>query len=149
MALQPAKRAKTSPNAGILQFLGELAEVRLSLVVARGPLTIPNCPCLACSSKLYVHGSPCWPLLARLTGVLFQAVARNRFKANAYRKAAKTIAALEQAVTSGAEARALPGVGEKIAAKIDEFLATGKLQKLESVGPSQWNRTRLFTPAPL
>ena len=54
-------------------------------------------------------------------------------KYNVYRKAAGVIAKHPTRITSGAEAKKLEGVGEKIAKKIDEFIATGKLQKLEKV----------------
>ena len=37
------------------------------------------------------------------------------------------------AVSSGEEARKLPGVGDKIGKKIDELLQTGKLKKLENI----------------
>ena len=36
-------------------------------------------------------------------------------------------------VKSGAEAKSLPGVGAKIAAKLDEIISTGKLTKLEKI----------------
>lgn len=36
-------------------------------------------------------------------------------------------------IKSGDEAKSLKGVGVKIAKKIDEFLETGKLRKLENV----------------
>ncbi len=36
-------------------------------------------------------------------------------------------------ITSGKEASELPGVGKKIAAKIDELLGSGKLDKLNKV----------------
>ncbi len=62
-------------------------------------------------------------------------VIRNRFKSNIYRAAARSIAQHGKRITSGAEAKALEGVGEKIAKKIDEFLATGALRKLEEVCP--------------
>lgn len=58
---------------------------------------------------------------------------KNIFKYNAYRKAASTLAALPEKVKSGDEAKKLPGIGAKIAKKIDEFLETGKLRKLEDV----------------
>lgn len=58
---------------------------------------------------------------------------KNVFKYNAYRKAAATLIALPERVKSGEEAKKLPGIGIKIAKKIDEFLQTGKLQKLEDV----------------
>ena len=36
-------------------------------------------------------------------------------------------------LTSGDEAKKLPGVGDKIAKKIEEILSTGKLAKLENI----------------
>uniref|UniRef100_A0A667Y8H8 DNA polymerase n=1 Tax=Myripristis murdjan TaxID=586833 RepID=A0A667Y8H8_9TELE len=54
-------------------------------------------------------------------------------KYNAYRKAASTIAKYPEKIKSGAEAKKLDGVGAKIAEKIDEFLQTGKLRKLEKI----------------
>ena len=40
-------------------------------------------------------------------------------------------------IESGAEAKKLDGVGEKIAKKIDEILSTGKLAKLEKIRASE------------
>lgn len=60
-------------------------------------------------------------------------VNRHQHKFNAYRKAAHTIAKCPTRITSGAEARKLEGVGDKIGKKIDEFMATGKLAKLEKI----------------
>uniref|UniRef100_A0A671SAN6 DNA polymerase beta n=1 Tax=Sinocyclocheilus anshuiensis TaxID=1608454 RepID=A0A671SAN6_9TELE len=54
-------------------------------------------------------------------------------KYNAYRKAASVIAKYPQKIKSGAEAKKLDGVGGKIAEKINEFLTTGKLRKLEKI----------------
>nr|XP_047903301.1 DNA polymerase beta isoform X1 [Anser cygnoides] len=54
-------------------------------------------------------------------------------KYNAYRKAASVIARYPSEIRSGAEAKKLDGVGAKIAEKIDEFLSTGKLRKLEKI----------------
>ncbi|KAM7018328.1 DNA polymerase beta [Tautogolabrus adspersus] len=54
-------------------------------------------------------------------------------KHNAYRKAASTIAKYPNKIKSGEEAKKLDGVGAKIAEKIDEFLQTGKLRKLEKI----------------
>ncbi|KAG7476652.1 hypothetical protein MATL_G00085060 [Megalops atlanticus] len=54
-------------------------------------------------------------------------------KYNAYRKAASVIGKYPQKIKSGTEAKKLDGVGAKIAEKIDEFLATGKLRKLEKI----------------
>lgn len=64
---------------------------------------------------------------------------RNIHKYNAYRKAAATLANHPTRITSGAEAKKLPGVGDKISKKIDEFLQTGKVLKLENVCSSLLN----------
>ena len=60
-------------------------------------------------------------------------VNRNQHKHNAYRKAAQAIANLDHRLESGKEAKKLPGVGEKIALKIDEILETGNLKKLDTI----------------
>lgn len=60
-------------------------------------------------------------------------VNRNIYKYNAYRKAASSLAAHKTLITSGKEARKLDGVGEKVAEKIDEFIKTGHLKKLDKV----------------
>lgn len=60
-------------------------------------------------------------------------VNRNQFKHNAYRKAQVAIAALDYRLESGKQAKQIPGVGNKIADKIDEIIRTGKLRKLESI----------------
>ncbi|XP_075889410.1 DNA polymerase beta [Nelusetta ayraudi] len=54
-------------------------------------------------------------------------------KYNAYRKAASTISKYPSKIKNGEEAKKLDGVGAKIAEKIDEFLQTGKLRKLEKI----------------
>ncbi|KAL8565037.1 hypothetical protein ACOMHN_003413 [Nucella lapillus] len=60
-------------------------------------------------------------------------VNRAMHKYNAYRKAAGIIAKHPTRISSGNEAKKLEGVGEKIAKKIDEFIKTGKLEKLEKI----------------
>lgn len=60
-------------------------------------------------------------------------VSRALHKSNAYRKAASSIAQCKEPITSGAQAKKLDGVGTKIAEKIDEFLRTGKLKKIEKI----------------
>ncbi|KAG8229141.1 hypothetical protein J437_LFUL009210 [Ladona fulva] len=73
-------------------------------------------------------------------------VSRNIFKHNAYRKAASSLASYGKRIKSGEEARKLDGVGDKIAKKIDEFLQTGKLQKLEKIHEDDSNTIiNLFT----
>ncbi|XP_026570956.1 DNA polymerase beta isoform X2 [Pseudonaja textilis] len=54
-------------------------------------------------------------------------------KYNAYRKAASVISKYPNKIKSGSEAKKLDGVGTKIAEKIDEFLSTGKLRKIEKI----------------
>ncbi|XP_023950862.2 DNA polymerase beta [Bicyclus anynana] len=60
-------------------------------------------------------------------------VSRNIHKYNAYRKAASVLAAHSKRIESGDEAKKLSGIGDKISKKIDEFLQTGKLRKLENI----------------
>ncbi|KAM3830851.1 DNA polymerase beta isoform 1-T1 [Vipera latastei] len=54
-------------------------------------------------------------------------------KYNAYRKAASVISKYPSKIKSGSEAKKLDGIGTKIAEKIDEFLSTGKLRKIEKI----------------
>uniref|UniRef100_A0AAY5K7E2 DNA polymerase n=1 Tax=Esox lucius TaxID=8010 RepID=A0AAY5K7E2_ESOLU len=54
-------------------------------------------------------------------------------KYNAYRKAASSISKYPQKLRNGDEAKKLDGVGKEIAKKIDEFLQTGTLKKLEKI----------------
>ena len=59
------------------------------------------------------------------------------YKANAFKKAAASLANCGWVVESGAAAAKLPGIGKGIAAKVDEFIRTGKvalLEELEDVG---------------
>lgn len=60
-------------------------------------------------------------------------VNRSFHKSNAYRKAASAISRCKEPIRKGADARKLEGVGAKIAEKIDEFLTTGKLRKIEKI----------------
>jgi len=60
-------------------------------------------------------------------------VNRNIYKYNAYRKASSALAAHPTKIKSGAEAKKLQGVGEKIADKIDEFIRDGKLRKIDTI----------------
>lgn len=60
-------------------------------------------------------------------------VSRNIHKFNAYKKAASVLASHSKRIESGEEAKKLNGIGEKISKKIDEFLQTGKLRKLENI----------------
>lgn len=60
-------------------------------------------------------------------------VTRDIHKYSAYRKAISVLSSHPTRIKSGDEARKLKGIGEKIAKKIDEYLQTGKLRKLETV----------------
>ncbi|KAK3090872.1 hypothetical protein FSP39_015386, partial [Pinctada imbricata] len=66
-------------------------------------------------------------------------VNRQMHKYNAYRKAAGVLAKHPSRITSGAEAKKLEGVGLKIAKKIEEFISTGKLEKLEKIRANDTN----------
>lgn len=60
-------------------------------------------------------------------------VVRNKYKGNAYQKAASALAKYGKRINSGEEAQKLDGIGAKISKKIDEFLETGTLKKLDNV----------------
>ncbi len=59
-----------------------------------------------------------------------------RFKPDAYRRAARSLEALPEglaAIAGRGELRSIPGVGEAIAAKVEEILATGRLAYLDKL----------------
>ncbi|KAK7085318.1 hypothetical protein SK128_010922 [Halocaridina rubra] len=60
-------------------------------------------------------------------------VSRNIYKYNAYRNAAAILAQHPTRIKNGDDAKKLKGIGAKIGDKIDEFIKTGKLQKLEKI----------------
>lgn len=60
-------------------------------------------------------------------------VSRNIHKYNAYKKAAGVLAAQSKKIQSGEEAKKLDGIGDKISKKIDEYIQTGKLRKIENI----------------
>ncbi|KAJ8951147.1 hypothetical protein NQ318_021591 [Aromia moschata] len=66
-------------------------------------------------------------------------VNRNIHKYNVYRKASSVLATHPTRVKSGDEAKKLQGIGEKISKKIDEFLQTRKLLKLENIHSDSTN----------
>lgn len=66
-------------------------------------------------------------------------VTRQIHKYNAYRKAAGVLAKHPTRIKSGSEAKALSGIGDKISKKIDEFIATGKLEKLVKIRADDTN----------
>ncbi|XP_014356832.2 DNA polymerase beta [Papilio machaon] len=60
-------------------------------------------------------------------------VNRNIHKYNAYKKAASVLAAQPKRIQSGEEAKKLDGIGDKISKKIEQFIQTGKLRKIENI----------------
>jgi len=72
-------------------------------------------------------------------------VNRNVHKHNAYRKAAGVLSKLPERIKSGAEAKKLEGIGAKIAEKIDEYIATGKLRKLDKIRNPESNAINELT----
>lgn len=68
-------------------------------------------------------------------------VTRNIHKYNAYRKAVSSLAQHPVRIQSGKEAKKLPGVGAKIAEKLDEFIETGELQKLKKIRQDEISAT--------
>lgn len=68
-------------------------------------------------------------------------VNRNIHKYNVYRKAAGVLAQLPTKIKSGEEAKKLNGIGDKISKKIDEFIQTGKLKKLETIRSNDDNNS--------
>jgi DNA polymerase/3'-5' exonuclease PolX len=58
---------------------------------------------------------------------------KDPFRIRAYRKAAEIIRELDYEVLSGEDAMKLPGIGKGIAKKIDEFLQTGEIARLEKL----------------
>ncbi|CAF1149994.1 unnamed protein product [Rotaria sp. Silwood1] len=59
-------------------------------------------------------------------------VSRLIHKYNAYRKAASSIAKVDHKIETIKDIKGLEGIGKKIEAKIEQYLSTGKIQKLET-----------------
>lgn len=66
---------------------------------------------------------------------ILELTAENVFRIRAYRRAGQSIAALSRdvATLSPGELEAIPGIGKDLAAKVREFLATGKMAKHEEL----------------
>ena len=74
-----------------------------------------------------------------------------RWRANSYLKAARSIEALGEhlrSISERKELRNIEGVGESIEAKLEEYLATGKIEALESVRTVLPEDLALFRDAP-
>lgn len=70
---------------------------------------------------------------------------KDRFRAKAYRNAIKQIKNLDYQLESGAQAAKLPGIGKKIADKIQEILDTGKLHQVQAIGSEALEKTQALT----
>ncbi len=83
-----------------------------------------------------VHNTEIAEMFSRLAELL-EIQGANTFRIRAYRKAAQTIEGLPHSVTSmladGADLSKLPGIGEDLAAKIQEIVETGNLSLLDQV----------------
>jgi DNA polymerase (family 10) len=67
---------------------------------------------------------------------LLEARQESRFRIRAYQRAAQTLEALPEDVTAVAARKglqALPGIGRELAARIEEYLATGRMPYLETL----------------
>jgi NAD-dependent DNA ligase len=56
---------------------------------------------------------------------------QNRFKSRAYKKAQETIMSYQGDITSPSQLKGMPGIGETIMEKLNEYVTTGKLRLLE------------------
>lgn len=61
----------------------------------------------------------------------FEFKKKQKFKGIAYKKAAATLRLYEDKITSGAEVSVLPNIGKESVKKINEFLETGSIERLE------------------
>ncbi|CAE7027191.1 Polb [Symbiodinium natans] len=62
-----------------------------------------------------------------------QKLRRDRFRSQAYAKAAQALRAHGEPIASGAQAKGIPGIGSGMANRIDVILATGELNELEEL----------------
>jgi len=102
-----------------------------------------NCNCIMETNEL---------ILSNLQVLLKEAQSgkevKDRFRARAYRNAIKEIKKLTIPIRSGADAAKLPGIGKKIADKIQEIIDTGELHQVQELGTEQleYNKgLQLFT----
>jgi len=73
----------------------------------------------------------------------------DKWRIVAYNRAIKSIAAYPRPITSGKQAQLIPGIGRRIAEKIDEILSTGELQKAKEIpqnmDESEFAARKVFT----
>ncbi|CAK0865004.1 unnamed protein product [Prorocentrum cordatum] len=68
-------------------------------------------------------------LFSELAGFEFKR--KEKFKGVAYKKVAAALLAHDEEITGGPQAAALPGIGKQSATKIQEYVDTGKIERLE------------------
>lgn len=87
-------------------------------------------------------------IIANLSVLLKEANAsretKDRFRARAYRNAIKAIQNCNYEIQSGADAKKLDGIGDKIAEKIQEIIDTGSLEQVERMGGDQLEKTKIL-----
>ncbi|CAE7265920.1 Polb, partial [Symbiodinium necroappetens] len=64
---------------------------------------------------------------------VIQKLRRDRFRSQAYAKAAQALRAHQEPIASGAQAKGIPGIGSGMAGRIDVILATGELSELDEL----------------
>ena len=83
-----------------------------------------------------IHNADISEIFNRLAELL-EIEGANPFRIRAYRNAARTIGELPHSVATllaeGKDLTELPGIGEDLAAKIEEIVRTGKLTTLEKI----------------
>eukprot|EP00064_Thunnus_orientalis_P013734 superscaffoldBa00002286_g13774 len=134
---QEAERAQSRPapvkalwTASKYQNVPSRVMAQLQWISALTKTTLKSFSCDYATPRLWCLYRG--PELAKLANYE-KNVNRAIHKYNAYRKAASTISKYPNKIKNGEEAKKLDGVGAKIAEKIDEFLQTGKLRKLEKI----------------
>ncbi|XP_044861238.1 DNA polymerase beta isoform X1 [Mauremys mutica] len=118
------KAPQESPNAGITDFLSELANYEKNVNRAIHKYNAYRYRRNLCFQRESLENDCPYNVGTR---------ARYLRINSKFRKAASVISKYPSKIKSGAEAKKLEGVGAKIAEKIDEFLSTGKLRKLEKI----------------
>ena len=74
--------------------------------------------------------------LFRSIATLLEAHGHNRYRVRAYQHGAETVRGLDEdisAIATRGELRQLPGIGKELAAKIEEFLATGRIRTYDEL----------------
>lgn len=83
--------------------------------------------------------------LAKAFDAMAREYKKDRFRKRAYENAAAAIRNYEGKIVSGKQARnEIKGIGESIAAKIDEILASGTLKRLEAISQESKDKDKIL-----